>query len=166
MTTSAVVPEQQEKSIAQLADEKSAQQTLADPFDFLQTFKNAPSKATIESWKAQAPNGTVRMLALGKRVYIVRGISGLELMTIQNNIPDNLGASLSPEARQQKVEQEISLNVASRCVVWTSSTPDGKLTVEQLRGGSAGLPSTLFALITYMSDFIEPDAFSILSAEL
>lgn len=158
--------ETQEKTDVQKQDEAKAKQNLLDPYDFLATFPNAPSKASVDSFKAQAPNGVVRILALGKRAYIVRGISGLELQQVQAEIPDNLGANLSPEARAAKIEGEVSLKVSGRCVCWTSSTPDGKLNAELLRVGSAGLPSTLFNLITYLSDFIDPEAINLLSAEL
>lgn len=162
-TETAAVPE---KTDAQKQDEARAQQSLVDPYDYLAKFPNAPSKTVIETAKAQAPNGTVRIFAPGKRVYLVRGISGIELQQVQSQIPDNLGAGLSPEARGAKVEGEVALHVASKCVVWTSTTSDGKLTIEQLRFGSAGLPSTLFQLITYLSDFLDPETLQTLSAEL
>lgn len=155
-----------QKSDAQVADEAKAAQNFVDPYEYLGTFPGAPTKDTVESYKAQAPNGAIRIFAPGKRVYLVRGISGLELQAVQSQIPENFGAGLQPEAKAAKVEGEVALAVASKCVVWTSTTRDGKLTVEQLRGGSAGLPSTLFSLITYMSDFLDPEALQILSAEL
>jgi len=161
----ATVPEVQ-KSDAQIADEAKAAENFTDPYVYLSTFPGAPTKDQVENLKAQAPNGTIRIFAPGKRVYLVRGISGLELQSVQAQIPDNLGAGLSPEAKAAKVEGEVALAVSAKCVVWTSTTNTGKLTAEQLRGGSAGLPSTLFNLITYMSDFLDPEALQIMSAEL
>lgn len=155
-----------QKSDVEIQDEKKTANDLVAPMDYLQTFPNAPSKATIEAWKQQAPNGVIRILALGKRVYLVRGVSGMELQSIQAEIPENLGAGLNPEARAAKIEGEVSLRVGSRCVPWTSTTPDNRLTVEQLRASSAGLPSTLFALISYLSDFIDPEKLELISAEL
>lgn len=155
-----------EKSDVQVADEAKAQQNFSDPYEYLATFKGAPTKAQIEALKTQAPNGVIRIFAPGKRAYLVRGITGLELQGIQTTIPENLGAGLPPEQRAAKVESEVSLAVSARCVVWTSTTQDGKLTVEQLRAGSAGLPSTLFNLITYLSDFLDPEALQVMSAEL
>lgn len=155
-----------EKSDAQVVDEAAAQQNFVDPYEYLATFPGAPTKAQVEAFKTQAPNGIIRLFAPGKRIFLVRGFSGMELQAIQAQIPDNLGANLAPEARAAKVEQEVALKAVARCVVWTSTTKDGKLTEEQLRVGSAGLPSTLFNLITYMSDFLDPDALQILSAEL
>jgi hypothetical protein len=163
MSTAAVTPE---KSDAQVQDEAKAQKNLMDPYEYLATFPNAPSKAIVESYKQQAPNGVIRIFAIGKRVYLVRGISGLELQQVQSEIPSNLGAGLEPEARAAKVENELSIRVAARCTCWTSSSGDGKLTLEQLKSGSAGLPSTLFNLISYLSDFVDPEALQLMSAEL
>lgn len=156
------------KTDVQEKDEKTAEQTLMDPFDFLQKFPNAPSKAVVESWKTQAPNGVIRLFAPGngKRVYLVRGISGLELKLIQSQIPDNLGANLAPDARIAKNEAEVALQSVAKAVVWTNVTPDGKLTKEHLEAGPAGLPSTIFNLVTYLSDFLEPEALQLMSAEL
>lgn len=155
-----------EKPDVQVQDEEKSKEQLVNPYDYLATFTGAPTKESIEALKLQAPNGIIRIFAPGKRVYLVRGISGMELQQIQSEIPDNLGASLKPEARAAKLEGEVALYVAARCVVWTSTTQNGRLTVEQLRGGSAGLPSTLFNLITYLSDFLDPEALQIMSAEL
>lgn len=158
--------ETEQKPDVQVQDEKKATQNLMDPYEYLATFANAPSKATIEAWKTQAPNSVIRIFAPGRRVYLVRGISGHELQVVQQQIPDNLGAGLAPEARAAKMESEVALHVASKCVVWTSTTTDGKLTTETLRAGSAGLPGTLFNLISYLSDFIDPETIQVMSAEL
>lgn len=157
-----------QKTEEQIKDEEVASKKLMDPIEFLQTFPNAPSKVMIESYKAQAPNGIIRLFAPGngKRVYLVRGLSGFELKAIQGQIPENLGANLSPEARSAKIEGEVALHVSSKAIVWTSVTPDGKLTKEQLEAGPAGLPSTLFNLVTYLSDFLDPEAINAMSAEL
>lgn len=158
-----------EKSEIQVKDEAVAEKKLLEPFEFLQTFPNAPSKATVEAWKAQAPNGIVRIFSPGtgaKRAYIVRGISGQELRFLQSQLPENLGAGLTPEARAAKIELETSLRVGAHCTLWTSTTQDTKLTQQQLDGGSAGLPSTLFNLITYLSDFLDPESINLMSAEL
>jgi hypothetical protein len=157
-----------QKTEVQAQDEVNTGKKLVDPFDFLQTFPNAPSKVMLESWKAQAPNGVIRLFAPGngKRVYLVRGLNGLELKHIQAQIPENTGANLTPEARSAKIETELALLVGSKAVVWTSVTPDNKLSKEQLESGPAGLPSTLFNLVTYLSDFLDPEAIQLMSAEL
>ncbi len=155
-----------QKTDVQVADEARAEQTFKDPYEYLATFPNAPTRDQVEALKTQAPNGIIRIFAPGKRIFLLRGFSGVELLAVQAQIPENLGAGLALEARAQKIEAEVSLHMASKCTVWTSTTKDGKLTIEQLRGGTAGLPSTLFAIITYMSDFLDPDALQALSMEL
>lgn len=157
-----------EKTEVQKQDEVNTTKKLVDPFDFLQTFPNAPSRAQVEAMKAQAPNGVIRLFVPGngKRVYLVRGLNGHELRHIQGQIPENLGANLPPEARAAKIEGEVALGVSVKCVPWTSTTSDGKLTREQLEAGSAGLPSSIFNLVTYLSDFLDPEALQMMSAEL
>lgn len=157
------------KPEAQVQDEAKAQQNLMDPYEFLARIPGAPSKAAVEALKTQAPNQTIRILALGsagKRVYLVRGVSGLELKQVQSQIPENLGAGLTPEARAARIEEEVAVLTASKAVVWTNTTTTGKLTDADLRAGAAGLPSTLFNLVSYLSDFIEPDALQVISADL
>lgn len=157
------------KTEVQVQNEENVGKKLdLDPMEFLQTFPNAPSKVMIDAWKQQAPNGVIRLFAPGngKRVYLVRGINGIELKHIQNQIPSNMGDGLAPEARAAKIEAEVTLGVGAKAVVWTSVTPDGKMTKEQLEAGPAGLPSTLFSLITYLSDFLDPEAIQLVSAEL
>lgn len=164
MTETAAVAE---KPDVQVDAEEAAKSNLMDPMDFLLKFTGAPTKPVVESWKIQAPNGVVRIYApSNKRAYIVRGISGTELQRIQGQIPENLGANLLPEQRAAKLENELQLLVAAHCTLWASTTTDHKLTTEALRTGSAGLPGTLFNLISYLSDFVDPEAFQLLSAEL
>jgi len=161
-----VATAESQKTEVQVADEAKAQETFKDPYEYLATFPGAPTKEQVEALKAQAPNGIIRIFAPGKRVFLLRGFSGVELQSIQAQIPENLGANLAPDARAAKIEAEVGLHAASLCTVWTSTTKSGKLTIEQLRGGTAGLPSTLFAIVTYMSDFLDPEALQALSMEL
>lgn len=157
----------EEKPDAQVAAEEAAKKNLTDPMAYLQTVPGAPTKETIEAWKAQAPNGTIHIFAPSKkRVYLVRGISGLELTNLQSRIPENLGANLPPEQRAAKIEGELQLLVAAHCVVWTNTTQDHKLTPEVLKVGSAGLPNTLFNLISWLSDFLDPDTIQLMTGEL
>lgn len=155
------------KTADQVAAEDTASKKFNDPYQFLSEFPNAPSKAMIDSWKQQAPNGRVRLFTPdAKRVYLVRGVGGLELDKLQGQIPTNLGANLPAEQQQAKVERELQLLVAAQCCVWTSVSGNGKLDAELLRIGSAGLPATLFNLISYLSDFVDPEAFNVLSIDL
>lgn len=154
-------------AVTELPLEEVPKSNLLDPMDFVQKFPGAPTKAVIEDWKSQAPNGVVRVYAPStRRAYLVRGLSGIELQKLQGQIPENLGANLPPEQRAAKLEGELQLLVAAHCTLWTSTTPDHKLSMEGLRAGSAGLPGTLFNLISRLSDFVDPEAFELLSAEL
>lgn len=147
--------------------EEQTKQSFKDPYELLATFPNAPNKTDIEHYKAQSPNGIIRLFAIGpKRVYLVRGLSGIELAGIQGQIPSNLGAGLADEVKAMKIDAEVAIHGASKGVIWTSTTKDGKLSPEQVRGGSAGLPSTLFTLVSYLSDFLEPAALDAMSIEL
>src|SRR4051812_40797048 len=93
------------KPDVQVAAEEAAKKNLSDPNVYLQTIPGAPSKQQIDAWKSQAPNGVVHLFAPSKkRVYLVRGVSGLELTRLQGQIPDNLGANLPPEQRAAKLE--------------------------------------------------------------
>lgn len=155
------------KPDVQVAAEEAAKKNLSDPNVYLQTIPGAPTKEMIDAWKSQAPNGVVHLFAPSKkRVYIARGVSGLELTRLQGLVPENLGANLPPEQRAAKVEGELQLLLAAQGTVWTNTTQDHKLTPEILKTGSAGLPSTLATLITFLSDFMDPDTIQVLSGEL
>ena len=150
------------------ANEVATQGKFSDPYEFLKTINGAPTKVQIDTWKTQTPNNRLRVFTPdgGKRVFIVRAIGAMELQRLQGTLPQNLGASLPPEQQAAKIEFELQLLVCSQCVLWTNSTVDGKLGTELLRSGSAGLPGTLFNLISWLSDFMDPSAFEVLSAEL
>jgi len=118
---------------------------------------NGPTEAQIDAWKEQAPGGRIRAFSLDNvRFYIVRAIGGLELSTIQKNIPAN---SSNPEA-------DIKLGAAELCTLWTSTTQNGKLTAVALRTGTAGLPGSIWQLIETLSDYASPQDFEICSVEL
>lgn len=150
------------------ANEEETQKKFSNPYDFLATVTGAPTKIQIEAWKGQTPNNRLRVFTpdAGKRVFIVRAIGAMELQKLQNSLPQNLGAGLPADQASAKVEFELQLAVAAHCVLWTNTNSDGKLTSEGLRAGSAGLPGTLFNLISWLSDFMDPAAFDVLSAEL
>jgi hypothetical protein len=147
------------KTEAQVEDEARVSKNFSNPYDFLATIKGAPSRASIESLKSQTPNNRLRVFSPeGKRVYIVRGISALELNKLQNQV--------SEKTNPEKAEQELHIAIAAACVVWTNQSESGRLTEVELRAGSAGLPVSLFELVSWLSDFIAPEAFGALSAEL
>ena len=61
---------------------------------------------------------------------------------------------------------EMQIAAVVKATVWTNVGQNGKLTDVILRTGSAGLPSTLFAKVTKLSDFMDPQQIEMLSAEL
>jgi hypothetical protein len=137
-------------------EEAPKQGGVADPYEFLASI-SGPTKDQVEAFKQNVPNGRIRIFTPdGKRGYLLRAISGLELAQIQKSIPPN----------SSNIEYDASIGSAVLCTIWTNASADGKLSEVGLRGGSAGLPSTLWNLITLMSDFVDPQDFAACSAEL
>lgn len=130
-----------------------------DPYEFLNKVPGAPSKSEIESWKNQTPNGRVKVFTPDyKRIYILRGVSALELEAVQASIPQNT----SPE----KVDGLIQKAVIARACLWASSTNNHKLNEMDLSVGGAGLPVALFEVISQLSDFMGPNQIEKFSADL
>ena len=139
-----------------MPEEKNAAETPqpVDPFEFLQQFPNAPSRQYLEGLKKEVPGGKLRIFSPdGKRVFILRGISGLELAKLQSDVPKN---AANPE-------WEIQLRACAACIVWSSV---GTLDEMALRAGPAGLPDSLWVLIQSLSDFYDPVQLASFSAEL
>jgi hypothetical protein len=154
MTTEDVVatPEQPEP--------KPVDKSNMDPHEFLASLPGAPTKDMIAAWKQQAPNNRLEVFTPdGKRAYIVRGLTGLELTTIQKQIQSMATPVADPEL-------EMQLHAVVKAVVWTNAGQNGKLTDVGLRTGAAGLPATLFTKVTKLSDFMDPQQIEFLSAEL
>src|ERR1044072_5179279 len=102
-----------------------------------------PSDQQVAMWKSQVPGGRIKCFCPdGKRVFFLRGLSGLELSQIQNAIPQN---AKDPDA-------EIEITGSAHCLLWTNV---GALDAEALRTGPAGLPKTLFAVVQNLSDFYD-----------
>lgn len=130
------------------------------PAEFLATIPGSPTQDQIATWKSQAPNNRLEIFSPdGKRAFIVRGLTGLELTQIQKRIQ-----GMATPAQDPDLEMQIAADVAA--VVWTNVGQNGKLTDVLLRTGTAGLPSTLFTKVTKLSDFMDPQAIEYLSAEL
>ena len=143
-------------SDTQTPEETPEKTGFSDPYLFIASL-GGPSKEQIEAYKQSIPNGRLRVYTPdGKRAYIVRCISGLELGGIQKSLPPNCS----------NPEYDTSLAAGALCTIWTNASHDHKLSETGLRGGSAGLPSTLWALILELSDFTPPDQFAYCSAEL
>ena len=154
MTTEDVVatPEQPEP--------KPVDKSNMDPHEFLASLPGAPTKDMIAAWKQQAPNNRLEVFTPdGKRAYIVRGLTGLELTTSQKQIQSMATPVADPEL-------EMQLHAVVKAVVWTNAGQNGKLTDVGLRTGAAGLPATLFTKVTKLSDFMDPQQIEFLSAEL
>lgn len=148
---------QVEQDVQQNQD--NVQKKFDSPYDFLATIEGAPDKTAIETMKRSTPNNRIRVFSPdAKRVFLVRGVSGLELSNLQKQLP----ANVNPD----KAESELALLVGATSVMWTNTTTNNKLTAEDLRLGSAGLPATLFQLVSFLSDFVDPEALNALSSEL
>jgi hypothetical protein len=133
----------------------AAPKTLT-PLDFLASL-GGPSPEQIDFIKQQSPNNRARVMCNdGKRAFVVRAIGGLELAQIRKNIPQN---STNPD-------EDTAIAAAVLCTVWTNVTPEKRLNETLLRTGSAGLPSSLWSLITMLSDYMDPQDFEVCSAEL
>lgn len=129
------------------------------PYDFLKTIPGAPSPNEIEAFKAQAPAGRMKLFTTdgtGKRVFIIRAISGLEMETINRQIPEG--------STNQVLDMQIGACV--KCVVWTNTTQDGLTDELYWRRTTAGLAPTVFMAISKLSDFNDPESLEILSADL
>lgn len=154
MTTEVTTPE------VTTAPEAAPQpKQVMSPQEFLATLPGAPTPEQIANWKLQAPNNRVQLFSPdGKRAFILRGLTGLELSQIQKQIQQMATPSSDPDL-------EIQIAAAVKATVWTN-VAGGKLTDTFLRTGSAGMPSTLFAQVTRLSDFMDPQQIELLSAEL
>jgi hypothetical protein len=130
------------------------------PQEFLATLPGSPTPEQIETWKSQSPNGRVKVLTLdGKTAFIIRGLNGLELSQIQKGIQQMATPTADPD-----LETQIACDV--KATLWTNASPTGKLTDVILRTGPAGRPSTLFTVVTELSEFTNPQQVDAMSADL
>lgn len=143
----------------QVHETEESQEQLLSPYDLIAS-KGGPSKDTILAWKTQTPNGKLKVFTPdgGKRLFIMRAVSSLEMSLLSRQIPKNT----EPEQRNSDLE----MLVAAKCIVWTNITPTGKVQPDELKAGSAGLSSTLFNFIAWMSDYVDPSAFEVISSDL
>lgn len=130
------------------------------PQEFLASLAGAPTADQITAWKSQAPNNRIEVFTPdGKRAFILRGLTGLELTQIQKQIQSMATPTSDPDLEMQ-IASVVKANL------WSNVGQGTKLTDVSLRTGSAGLPSTLFAIVTRLSDFMDPQQINLLSAEL
>jgi len=117
------------------------------PMEYLLALPGAPTEAQVKGWKAQVPNGVLRIFTPDlKRFFLLRGLSGLEMRKVQESIPQN---SSDPEA-------DFKLGAVALTCIWTNITVNNKLDEMTLRSGSAGLPETLFSIVENLSDYFAP----------
>jgi len=140
-----------------MTPEKDAEKAQS-PLEFLQErCKDAPTPAQIDAWKQQVPNARVQFFCPdGKRFFILRGITGLEYRAIQEFAAQN---SKDPD-------YEFRIRLAEKAVLWTNTSGSHKLDDQQLRLGTAGLPETLHAIVSQLSDFYDPVQLFNLTADL
>jgi hypothetical protein len=146
--------------VATPATETPAPNKTMTPQEFLASLPGGPTPDQIAAWKAQAPANRIELLAMpdGKRAWIGRGLTGLELTQIQKQVQQIQGAS----------DPDLEMQIASvvKATLWCNFGVNGKLTDVVLRTGTAGLPTTLFTKVTKLSDFLDPQTIEMLSAEL
>lgn len=149
-----------DEQVAQGQTEEPKQKSNMTPQEFLASLPGAPIPDQIAAWKLQAPNQRLEVFTPdGKRAFIIRGLTGLELTKIQKQIQ-----SMATPVSDPDLEMQIASVVTA--VVWTNVGQNNKLTDIVLRTGTAGLPSTLFSKVTKLSDFMDPQQIDFLSAEL
>lgn len=147
----------QEVQVAEAETKSAANMT---PQEFLASLAGAPTVDQITTWKAQAPNNRIEVFTPdGKRAFILRGLTGLELTQIQKQIQAMATPTSDPDLEMQ-IASVVKANL------WTNVGQNFKLNDVVLRTGSAGLPSSLFAIVTRLSDFMDPQQINLLSAEL
>lgn len=141
--------------------QKAAASGPIDPYEFLATIPDAPTKAKIEGWKAQTCNGRIQVFSpdfSGKRAFIVRGLSTREMEAAQAEVP----ANTAPD----KIEAELQRATVAKAVLWTNVTKTGVLDAEALKLSGAGLAYALYEVVCKLSDFLPPAMIEQLSADL
>jgi hypothetical protein len=127
------------------------------PQQFMASLPGAPTADQIAALKAEVPNGVIRGFSPdGKRLFLMRAITGLEMRELQKNV--------IPNASDPEGEFKI-LAVCAACV-WTNAFRSGKIEQASLRAATAGLPDTLFSIVEELSDYFPPVQIAQMSFEL
>jgi hypothetical protein len=129
------------------------------PFDLLrESTPGFPSNERIAAWKVQVPGNRIKMFCPdGKRVYFLRGLSGIEFATVNKQVA---------ASNFENPELEVALIASAKCTLWTNTSANGTLDEAVLRSGAAGLPSALFDVVQNLSDFYSPQQLFHFSMEL
>lgn len=145
------------KPIETQKEEKQEEQKPKTPAQLLASIPGAPSAAQLDSWKAAVPNHRIRLFTPDlKRVYIIRGLSGLEVSVIQKSIPQNT----------TERDIDFQLGACEKAVLWTNTTSSHTLSAMELKAGTAGLPASLFEIVSELSDYFPPEQIAMLSGDL
>ena len=91
-----------------------------------------------------------------KRIFIIRALSGLEMEALSKAIPEN----------SSNRELEMQIHSCVKATIWTNTTQDGQTDDLYFRRTTAGLATSMFQLISKMSDFLDPESLEMLSADL
>lgn len=136
-------------STTPVAEPTSEPKQPQTPFDFLALFPGAPTEAQVENYRTMVPGGRLRLLPMpdGKRLFLLRGFTALELLA---------GQEQAVKLSQEKQLAFLQTTMATRCTLWCSVVPSGKLQETDLAASGAGLASTLYSAIADLSDFMEP----------
>lgn len=127
------------------------------PQQILDGFAGAPTAEQIANFKSQVPNGAVRAFSPdGKRMFLLRGITGLEMRELQKSVVAN---AAEPEA-------EFKILAVCAACLWTNTSGSRKLDPAVLRASTAGLPDSLFSIIELLSDFFAPSQLLNMSFDL
>jgi len=138
---------------------ETQEQAPVSPSQLLASIPGAPSAPQIEAWKAAVPNNRIELFTPDfKRIYIMRAVSGLEASNIRKAIP--------PNTDEVTAQQDLELGMCVKAVLWTNTTANNSLTVNDLRASAAGLPSSMFELVALLSDYFPPAQLSMLHGSL
>ncbi len=126
--------------------------------EFLTTLPDGPTAMQIQAWKGEVPNG--RMMVVSpppmNRVWLMRGITGLEMKKLQALVPKNT----------EDPDLEFKLQQVALACVWTNTTRSTKLSAEELRNSGAGLPHSMAMVVDTLSDFYDAPTLFSFAAEL
>lgn len=129
------------------------------PAEFLASLENGPKPNQIAQWKAESPNGRVRVFSPdGKRAFILRSLNGMEFADLQ--------AKVQKTSRPEQQEGEMNVALSVKACLWTNTTPTSKMTEVELKAASAGLPASLAAVVLELSDFFDPQTLAMTSGDL
>lgn len=138
-----------EKSEPKKDDATPEQQMAANLQGLLANFPGAPDKSAIDAWKAQYNDVFVSGFS-DNEIYIWRSITRPEYVRIQKR---------AQEPGSPVDQYQLEESVCEVCVLWKS-------TKEAWAEGKAGTPNALSEQIMQNSNFLNPQAASMLVVKL